>query len=140
MKTLALAAVRALALALAMGAAGAASAQTAAAAPASADTADLQCLGVFMFLAGQPPEPGQDLNAQAWFNGGVKYYLGRLEGRSPQTDWMDQLTTYFLSDFRAEFEAQKDRCGNAVIAQDEALQTWGAAFQARVEAAQKQAR
>ena len=136
MKTLALAA----SLALAMGAAGAASAQTAVAAPASADTADLQCLGVFMFLAGQPPEPGQDPNAQAWFNGGVKYYLGRLEARSPQTDWMDRLTTYFLSDFRAEFEAQKDRCGNAVIAQDEALQTWGAAFQARVEAAQKQAR
>ncbi len=137
---LALAAPLALVLALAMSAAGAASAQTVVAAPASTETADLQCLGVFMFLAGQPPEPGQAPNAQAWFNGGVKYYLGRLEARSPHTDWLDRLTTYFLSDFRAEFEAQKDRCGNAVIAQDEALQTWGVAFQARVEAAQKQAR
>ena len=100
-------------------------------APSAADTADLQCLGVFMYLAGQE----QDDERRNWFNGGVKHHLGRLQARTPDVDWLSRLTDYFVGPFRSEFEANKDRCGNGQIAQDDALQAWGDAFQARVEAA-----
>ena len=106
-------------------------ASRAAQAPSTADTADLQCLGVFMYLAGQE----QDVETRNWFNGGVKHHLGRLQGRTPDVDWLLRLTDYFVGPFRSEFEANKDRCGNGQIAQDDALQAWGDAFQARVEAA-----
>ena len=111
--------------------AGPAPAQTVA--TPSTDAADLQCFGVFMYLGGQGTDPG----AKAWFTGEALHYLGRLEGRSPQVDWLDRLTTYFSGPFPGEFEAQRARCGAEATARDTALQGWSTAFMARVAAAQK---
>ena len=123
--------MKGIALALAAGLVALPVTSRAAEAPSAADTADLQCLGVFMYLAGQE----QDAETRNWFNGGVKHHLGRLQGRTPDVDWLSRLTDYFVGSFRSEFEANKDRCGNGQVAQDDALQAWGDAFQARAEAA-----
>ncbi|WP_421729249.1 hypothetical protein [Brevundimonas sp.] len=96
-----------------------------------ADRADLQCLGVFIYMGGQ----GEDAAAKAWFTGQAQHYLGRLEGRSPGVVWLDRLTDYFAGPFPQEFEAQRARCGPEAEARDDALEAWSVAFMARVAAA-----
>lgn len=96
-----------------------------------ADRADLQCLGVFIYMGGQ----GEDAAAKAWFTGHAQHYLGRLEGRSPGVAWLDRLTDYFAGPFPQEFEAQRARCGPEAEARDDALEAWSVAFMARVAAA-----
>ena len=96
-----------------------------------ADTADLQCLGVFIYMGGQ----GEDAAAKAWFTGHAQHYLGRLQGRSPDTDWLDRLTSYFAGPFPQEFDAQRARCGPEAEVRDDALQAWSEGFMARVAAA-----
>ena len=118
----------AVSLGLALMSAGPVVAQTA----SDADTADLQCFGVFIYMGGQ----SQDAAAKAWFTGHAQHYLGRLQGRSPDADWLDRLTDYFAGTFPQEFEAQRARCGPEAEARDDALEAWSVAFMARVAAAQ----
>jgi len=120
------------ALALALGLAFIASGPVAAQQTGEADRADLQCLGVFIYMGGQ----GEDAAAKAWFTGHAQHYLGRLEGRSPGVGWLDRLTDYFAGPFPQEFEAQRARCGPEAEARDDALEAWSVAFMARVAAAQ----
>ena len=98
----------------------------------SRDSADLKCFGVFIYMGGQ----SQDAAAKAWFTGHAQHYLGRLQARSPDTDWLARLTDYFAGSFPQEFEAQRARCGPEAEARDEALEAWSVAFMARVAAAQ----
>ena len=117
--------------ALALGLALVASGPVAAQQVGDADRADLQCLGVFIYMGGQ----GEDAAAKAWFTGHAQHYLGRLEGRSPGVVWLDRLTDYFAGPFPQEFEAQRARCGPEAEARDDALEAWSVAFMARVAAA-----
>lgn len=121
----------ALGLGLALMSAGPVAAQSPTQSAADADTADLQCLGVFIYMGGQ----GEEAAAKAWFTGHAQHYLGRLQGRSPDTDWLDRLTAYFAGPFPQEFEAQRARCGPEAEARDEALEAWSEGFMARVAAA-----
>ena len=95
------------------------------------DTADLQCLGVFIYMGGQ----GEDVAAKAWFTGHAQHYLGRLQGRSPDVDWLERLTAYFSGSFPQEFEAQRPRCAAEAETRDDALQDWSVAFMERVASA-----
>ena len=114
----------------------------AAATPASAqvavsatDKADMQCFAVTAYLAGQHAEGSAE---HTGLSSGMMYFLGRLEGRTPGTDWMKMLADYILDpdDARlgAELEAQSERCGLLLQNRGQALVEWGATVSAAVEA------
>lgn len=114
-------------------AATAASAQTAAV--SAADKDDMQCFALVAYLAGQHEEGSPE---QTGLAGGMMYFLGRLEGRAPGTDWLKLLADYILEpdDARlgAELEAQRERCGGVLQDRGQALVEWGATVSASVEA------
>jgi hypothetical protein len=61
----------------------------------------------------------------AGLTGGMMYYLGRLEGRSPSIDWLRQLETYLTSIDEAELQSHLERCGAELSVKGAALVAWG---------------
>jgi len=51
---------------------------------------DLTCFAVFAAIYGSPDSELSVQERQA-VGSGITYYLGRLEGRAPQTDWLAYL-------------------------------------------------
>ena len=95
-----------------------------------ADLADMQCLALVAYLGGQAAE-GTD--EQAGLVGGMMYYLGRLEGRSPDTDWLAELGQFLITLEESDLQAVAPRCGMELQVKGQALISWGEAFQAGAE-------
>ncbi|MGV8928939.1 MAG: hypothetical protein ACOH1E_04250 [Brevundimonas sp.] len=101
----------------------------------AADTADMQCFVLLAYLSGQA---GEDSAEQSGLVGGMMYFLGRLEGREPGTDWMKGLADYILSvdddALVVEMESNRERCGDILVDRGQALTDWGATVSAAAEA------
>jgi len=87
------------------------------------DRADMQCFALTAYLTGQSTEGSQE---QAGLVGGMMYFLGRLDGRTPGTDWLSKLADYLRTVEGAELEAQRERCGGIMVERGDALTRWGA--------------
>lgn len=105
-------------LALSLAAAPPAAAQT----PSAAEVADMQCFAVVALLGSQMEEDSPDM---AGIAGGMMYYLGRLEGRSPRTDWLKQMKTYLEKIDEKELEPHFERCGRELEITGSAMVAWG---------------
>lgn len=72
---------------------------------------DLTCFAVFAAIFGDP-ESGLSGDERIAVSSGVTYYLGRLEGRDPQTDWLAYLRDNEEAIYtRVLDEAEFQRCG-----------------------------
>jgi len=105
------------------------------AAHGAADKGDMQCFAVVAYLAGQSEEGSVEHTGLA---SGMMYFLGRLEGRAPGTDWLRALSDYILAPDEArltsELEAQRERCGLILQTRGQALVEWGAKLTAAAQA------
>lgn len=89
-----------------------------------ADRADLNCLVIVAAILGEQAESGEDM---AGGIGGLMYYLGRLEGRTPGVDWLEQ-AGYLLEDPKGmDFEAEAMRCGEELVVKGQYMIDWGEA-------------
>jgi hypothetical protein len=99
------------------------------------DRADMQCFVVTAVLAGQSEEGSPE---QAGLATGMLYFLGRLEGRSPGTDWMQALADFILTPddatLWAEIESHEVRCLGIIENRGQALTAWGETVAAAAEA------
>lgn len=82
-----------------------------------ADRADLQCMTVIIVLIGA----SEDAEVRAGLSSGATFYYGRLQGRTPGTDWLRRLADYARTEPGAELEANRIRCS-------EEMAVMGAAF------------
>lgn len=80
------------------------------------DLADLQCVAVFSAVAGINPEVAEQAAIP------VFYYLGRLEGRTPNVDWLARLREYGNTVTLGELEGHLERCTAKVTERGEAMQ------------------
>jgi hypothetical protein len=71
------------------------------------DRADVQCMAIITMLVGA----ATDELSRTKLTAGVFFYYGRLQGRTPQTDWVQRLLTYIQTEPMAELEANRTRCG-----------------------------
>ncbi len=83
----------------------------------AADRADLQCLTVTLTAI----SGSEDEEQKSGLASGAMYYYGRLQGRTPGTDWMRRLADYAQSEPIAELQANAERCGQE-------MSTVGASF------------
>lgn len=98
------------------------SALTALSSPAAAQTLDdaslrdVQCMAVTLAIASQYNDSGDQVGMQTAI-GTMSYYLGRLEGRDPDVEWV----SYFADHpdaFRQAVADQRnfERCGAEIVA------------------------
>lgn len=98
-----------------------------------ADMRDVECLAV-VAVAGATAEPDSD--EQMGLVGGMMYFLGRLEGRTPSTDWLAYFAAYVQSpDVEKKLEPHYERCGREMIDKGAALEQFGEAMQNKAAAA-----
>ncbi len=71
-----------------------------------ADQADLRCLTLVVAAIGASEDPA----TSAPLVSGATYYFGRLQGRTPGTDWLARLADYARTEPAAELEASRARC------------------------------
>lgn len=96
--------------------------QAAAPALSAAETADLQCLAVSMVIGGMSDDEAVKTGLMA----ASMFYLGRLEGRSPNVVWLDRLGDYLKTVPPAEMQAQTQRCGTEIGEMGGRVQAWSA--------------
>ena len=100
---------------------------------ALADLRDVECLAVTAVAVGAT-EAGSE--QQMGLVGGMMYFLGRLEGRTPGTDWLSYFASYVQSpDIEKKLEAQYDRCAQEMIDKGNALVQFGEMMENKVAAA-----
>lgn len=92
-----------------------------------AELQDLQC---FTLVAGQVGQAQDDPQAAAGLAAVMMFYLGRLEGRSPDVDWLARLEAYILSPEVEKLDQHRQRCGTEMVAKGKSLTEWGARVQA----------
>lgn len=81
--------------------------------PSAVNMSDVQCLAIMAVLGGTAEEGSTE---QVGAVGGVMYYLGRLEGRTPGRDWLAYFTTYLQSpNIEKDLEPHYQRCGQEMI-------------------------
>jgi hypothetical protein len=99
-----------------------AAAPQAAPAPAfsAAETADLQCLAVSMVIGGM----SEDETVKTGLMAASMFYLGRLEGRTPNVVWLDRLGDYLRTATPEQMQAQTQRCGTEIAEMGDRVQTW----------------
>ena len=98
-----------------------------------ADMRDVECLAVIA-VAGGAAEQGSD--EQIGLVGGLMFFLGRLEGRTPGTDWLAYFGSYVQSpDIEKKLETQYDRCAEEMIEKGAALEQFGEMMQDKAVAA-----
>lgn len=95
----------------------------------AADRPDLECLAVVAIMAGQNQDNAE---AQAGLAGGMMYYLGKLEGRTPGVDWLAELTNLLKTLELTDVQAAAPRCGQEMQAKGQALVNWGTTVQAQI--------
>ena len=88
-----------------------------------ADLADLQCLALTAYTVALVEAGTVE---QAGVASGVTYYLGRLQGRSPEIDWLPRLRKFSMTLAPEDLQGFAPRCGaelseigNAMIAMGE---------------------
>ena len=87
-----------------------------------ADLADLQCLALTAYAAAIA-EP--DSEERAGIASGVTYYLGRLQGRTPEVDWLPRLRSFSETLKPGELQAVAPRCGAELIEIGRAMTAMG---------------
>lgn len=90
-----------------------------------ADRADLQCMTLIVVFIGAT----EDSNASAQLASGATYYYGRLQGRTPGTDWLSRLADYIRTEPREELEANRQRCVQEVTTLGDAFLAIGRSLQ-----------
>ncbi len=78
----------------------------------AASQADLQCMGL-LAVAIDDPALSETLKQQ--YSGGMMYYLGRLEGRDPGTDWVQRMLDYTDNTPVLQIRSHGQRCGHELI-------------------------
>ena len=100
---------------------------------APADLRDVECMAV-VAVAGGAAEEGSD--EQIGLVGGLMFFLGRLEGRTPGTDWLAYFGTYIQEpDIEKKLEVHYERCAQEMIAKGAALEQFGELMQTKAAAA-----
>ena len=98
-----------------------------------ADMRDVECLAVTAVAVGSTQEGSSE---QMGLVGGMMYFLGRLEGRTPSTDWLAYFAAYVQSpDAEKKLEPHYDRCAQEMIDKGAALEQFGEAIQNKAAAA-----
>lgn len=96
---------------------------------APANQADLQCMALVAVLAGLAMEEGTEqedhATRMAGLSGGMMYYLGRLQGRSPDIDWLSELSLFLGKAEFSDLDAVAPRCGKELSETGEALIAFG---------------
>lgn len=90
-----------------------------------ADRADLQCMTVLVVMIGASEDP----NTRAGLSSGATFYYGRLQGRTPGTDWLRRLANYARTEPGVELEANRIRCADEMAAMSAAFISIGAMMQ-----------
>jgi hypothetical protein len=88
------------------------------------DKADLQCMTVLVVAIGM----SEDQNQKAGLATGATYFFGRLQGRTPDTDWLARFSTYIRTEPAADLEANRARCSAEVGAMASAFTRAGDAL------------
>lgn len=93
----------------------------------AADRADLQCMALVAVMAGMAMEEGEEAATTelAGMSGGLMYYLGRLEGRSPDVDWLEQLGAWLDKAEPEDLDAVAPRCSKELMDKGQALIDFG---------------
>lgn len=99
-------------------------------AASAAETADLQCLAVAMIIGGM----SEDESVKTGLMAASMFYLGRLEGRSPNVVWLDRLTDYLKTSSPDQLQAQSQRCGAEIGEFGGRIQTWSTRMAAEAAA------
>ena len=100
--------------------AGSAAAQTADDRPLKPEeTNDLMCVAVYSLVA------AQDGMAEAGAIG-MLYFFGRLEGRDPQTDWLERFGKFAQDLSGDQIQTHGLRCGQILVDKGQALSELGA--------------
>ena len=102
-----------------------ASAQDAALPSNPADAADMQCVALAAMIMGSDEALAPQI-APAFF-----YYLGRLEGRSPDVDWVTRAAEYSGTLTPETLAPVQQRCGAEMTAKGQDLVAKGEAFNRR---------
>lgn len=87
-----------------------------------ADRADLECMAVAAYYGGGVEDGSPE---QAGLVGGLMYYLGKLQGRTPGVDWLAHLREMVLTMEPSDIEALGPRCGAEMSAIGTELEAWG---------------
>lgn len=91
---------------------------------AAQDEADLQCL---VAIAAFGDAGGQEL--EALVNTAVFYYIGRLQGRTPDVNWPDRMMDWIVGmsddDLQTLAGVHQDRCLGEVLATAQQLENAG---------------
>lgn len=90
-----------------------------------ADKADLQCMSVLVVAIGIT----EDANEKAGLSTGATYFYGRLQGRTPGTDWMARFSRYIRTEPLADLEANRQRCAGEMAAMATSFTTAGEGLQ-----------
>ncbi|RZJ16917.1 MAG: hypothetical protein EON91_11290 [Brevundimonas sp.] len=97
----------------------------------AADQQDIQC---FALVAAQAGEGEQSPEKMASLATAMMFYLGRMEGRSPNTDWLARIETYLRSSEVEKLPTHAERCATEMMSKGKALIDWGARLQAQAGA------
>ena len=98
-----------------------------------ADMRDVECLAVTAVAVGSTQEGSSE---QMGLVGGMMYFLGRLEGRTPGTDWLAYFAAYVQSpDVEKRLEAHYQRCAQEMIDKGAALVQFGEMIETKAAAA-----
>lgn len=89
------------------------------------DAADLQCVALAALIMGSDQELATQI-APALF-----YYLGRLEGRSPDVDWITRAAEYSEALTPQTLPPIQQRCGGEMAAKGQELIAKGEAYSRR---------
>ena len=92
----------------------------------AADQQDMQC---FALVAAQAGVGEQSPEMMAGLATAMMFYLGRMEGRSPDTDWLARIETYLRSSEIEKLSTHSERCAAELISKGKALTDWGARLQ-----------
>jgi hypothetical protein len=87
-----------------------------------ADLADLQCMALTAYMVSQV-EP--ETIEQAGIASGVMYYLGRLQGRTPEIDWLPRLQKFSMTLVPEDLQGFAPRCGAELVAIGSAMTAMG---------------
>ena len=97
------------------------------------DMRDVECLAITAVAVGSTQEGSSE---QMGLVGGMMYFLGRLEGRTPSTDWLAYFAAYVQSPgVEKKLEAHYDRCAQEMIDKGAALVQFGEMIEAKATAA-----
>lgn len=83
-----------------------------------ADEADLQCMAVMLIMAENAERDSAE--RQGAFSG-TWYFLGRLEGRTPEVDWLARLRDLLPTTVNQNLDPWAERCMAEFVARGQAM-------------------